>query len=104
MFAIYLGHSTEGAKRLKDLRHMDLHVTQIIVEHEERIDGSGFPSGLTGPTMNPLSLFVQSANLFDRLVTFEKLKPEGAIKKLFTEHIGRHPLEHLNALKSIVSS
>lgn len=101
---IYHDHPAEGAKRLKDLKHMDLHVTQIIVEHEECINGSGFPTGLTGPKMNPLSIFVQSANLFDRLVAFEKRKAEDAIKHIFTTYLGRYPLEHLNALKAIAHS
>ncbi|NJL24355.1 MAG: hypothetical protein HC902_03725 [Calothrix sp. SM1_5_4] len=100
---MYKNHPIEGAKKLKDLKHMDLHVTQIIMEHEERVDGSGMPEGKVERDLNPLSVFVQSANMFDRLVTFERVAKKEAVKRLFTELIGRFPLPHLNALKTIVS-
>jgi HD-GYP domain-containing protein (c-di-GMP phosphodiesterase class II) len=97
-------HPQLAAARVKDLKHMDLHVTQIIAEHEECIDGSGYPAKMTEPLMNPLSVFVSTANLFDRLVTFEKLKRPDAVKKMFTDYLGRYPLDHVNALKALVSS
>lgn len=101
--AIYKEHASVGAKKLKDLKHMDLHVTQIILEHEETIDGLGFPDGKVELKMNPMSVFVQSANIFDRLVTFENCTQSEAVKRLFTgEFIGKYPLSHLNALKTIV--
>lgn len=99
----YQEHPTSGAKKLKDLKHMDLHITQIILEHEECINGSGFPEKLTENKMNPLSVYVQSANIYDRLVTFEKTPPKDAIKRLISpEFLGRYPLPHLNALKAVV--
>lgn len=101
---VYKTHPAEGAKKIKDLKHMDLHVTQIIMQHEECVDGSGFPDGLLENKLNPLAIFIQSANVFDRLVTFEKVPPPEAVKRLISpEFIGRYPLPHLNALKAIVN-
>lgn len=101
---VYKAHPSDGVKKIKDLKHMDLHVTQIIMQHEECINGSGFPEGMSENKMNPLAVFVQSANMFDRLVTFERVPKAEAVKRLISpEFLGRFPLAHLNALKSIVS-
>lgn len=101
--AKYKLHPSEGAAMIKDLAHIDQHVTQIILQHEEHVDGSGFPGKLIEKKCNPLAVIVSTANAFDRLVTFEKIKPQDAVKKLVIDKIGRHPLAHINALKAIVN-
>lgn len=99
----YKQHPLDGARMVKDLNHFDQHVTQIILEHEELIDGSGFPHGLSEKKCNPLSVIVATANAYDRMVTFEHCKPQDTVKRLVVERIGRYPLDQLNALKAIVS-
>jgi HD-GYP domain-containing protein (c-di-GMP phosphodiesterase class II) len=99
----FLRHPADGAALVKDLSHMDQHVTQIILEHEEHADGSGFPNKLIERKCNPLSVIVSTANAFDRMVTFDRMKPQEAIKRLVIEKIGKHPLAHINALKAMVS-
>ena len=101
---IYQNHPTTGAQKLKDLKHMDIQITQIILEHEENVNGGGFPGKLGENKLNPMSIFVESANIFDRLVTFEKLSQTEAVKQLMTKYIGRYPLAHFNAIKAIVKS
>lgn len=101
--ALYKTHPMEGAKRIKDLKHIDLHVTQIMLQHEECVNGSGFPEKLLEAKINPLAVFVGSANVYDRLITFERVTPADAVKRLISpEFIGRYPLPHLNALKALV--
>jgi HD-GYP domain-containing protein (c-di-GMP phosphodiesterase class II) len=103
--AVYRSHPVEGAKKLKDLKHMDLHVTQIILEHEESVNGSGFPDHKNEKKMNPMSVFVQTANIYDRLVTFEGVSHVDAIKRLLSaEFLGRFPLNYLTALKAIAAT
>lgn len=103
MAEAYRAHPSAGAAMIKDLKHIDQHVTQIILEHEEHIDGSGFPKGAIGKNCNPLSVIVATANAYDRFVTFQNLTPGDAIKKMVVDKIGRHPLEQINALKMIVA-
>jgi putative nucleotidyltransferase with HDIG domain len=95
-------HPTEGATLVKDLGHFDQHVIQIILEHEEHADGSGFPKGLIERKCNPLAVIVATANAFDRMVTFEKSNQQDSLKRMVLEKIGRHPLTHINALKALV--
>ncbi len=100
---LYKQHPAEGAKKFKDLKHMDQHVVQIILEHEENINGSGFPDKKVEAKLNPLSVYVGSANLFDRLVTFERVPRADVVKRLFSsEYLGRYPLSHFNAIKTIL--
>ncbi|MGE4130358.1 MAG: HD domain-containing phosphohydrolase [Bdellovibrionales bacterium] len=98
---IYFDHPHQGVLKVKDLNHMDLHVSQIIAEHEENCKGTGFPDKSLPQKQNPFSAFVQTANGFDRLVTFENMKAADAIKFLAIERIGVYPLEHIKALKAI---
>lgn len=99
---IYHEHPAVGASKLREVKHIDLQVAQIILEHEETIDGSGFPGKLTESKVNPLSVYVQSANLFDRMMTFEGIPRPDIVRRLMTDAIGRYPLEHLNAIKTIL--
>ncbi|MCM2281235.1 MAG: HD domain-containing protein [Bdellovibrionaceae bacterium] len=102
---IYREHPAKAATTLKDLKHVDKQVALIIMEHEENIAGTGFPQKLTEKKIDPLSLFVQTANAVDRKMTFEKTPAAEIIKMLFTPaFLGRHPLPHLNAIKTILQS
>ncbi len=101
---IYQSHPVTGAEKLKDLKHMDIQITQIILQHEENVNGSGFPGKLGENKLNPMSVFVESANIFDRLVTFEKMTQLEALKTLMITFIGRYPLTHFNAIKALIKS
>lgn len=100
----YKQHPSEGATMVKDLAHIDQHVAQIIAQHEEHADGSGFPNRLIEKKCNPMSVIVATANAYDRMVTFERSTPQEALKRMIIEKIGRHPLEQINALKSVVAA
>jgi putative nucleotidyltransferase with HDIG domain len=95
-------HAEVGANLVKDLAHVDNQVAQIILQHEERIDGSGFPRGLVRKDLNPLAVIVGTANALDRMIAFEKMAPAVAAKALLQEQIGRHPLEHIKALQAVI--
>jgi putative nucleotidyltransferase with HDIG domain len=101
--AIYKEHPIFGAKRLQNKVHIDPAVINIISQHEEYIDGKGFPMGLSEAQMDPLAVIVGSANKVDRLLSFEKV-PKGEVgKKLMMRYTGCHPLEHLKNLSEILS-
>ena len=76
----YKRHPQQGAERIQALGHIDALVKNIVLLHEEHIDGSGFPRGLKEADIDPLVTVVAVANAFDRLTTFEKLNPKDALK------------------------
>jgi len=102
--ATYKTHPKAGATRVQDKKHFDQNIIKIINEHEERLDGKGFPQGIHENQLDPLTLIVTSANVFDRLVSFEGLNKNEAVKNLMIEKVGAYPLQHLQFLSEIAKS
>lgn len=101
---LYRQHPERAVERVRALRHFDEDVTRIILEHEELINGEGFPRGLREIDMNPLSLIASTANAFDRVVSFQKLSAKEALKHMLIERIGLHPLVYVKALQECLKS
>lgn len=99
----YQMHPTEGAHRVSEKKHMDPQVVKIIAQHEENIDGKGFPVGLTENQLDPLAIIVSTANALDRLITFEGIARKDAVKTLTINHVGSFPLQHIQTLGDILS-
>ncbi len=100
--ALYELHPYNGASRVKDLGFYDPSVINIILQHEEFIDGSGFPKGALEQDLDPLSLLASTANSYDRLVSFYGMAPKEALKTLLIENMGLHPLTHLQSLQNVL--
>lgn len=99
--ALWSQHPKEGATRVQDKKHFDQSVINIILQHEEKINGSG-PLGLYEKEVDPLSTLVSSANAMDRLITFENVPKTEAAKKMMIDHVGSHPLQHIQFLNDIL--
>ncbi|MNL43212.1 HD domain protein [compost metagenome] len=99
--ALYKRHPTDGAERVQDKKHFDQTVINIIAQHEETSNGTG-PKGLREKDMDPLAVIVSSANAMDRLITFENVPKAEAAKKLMIDHVGKHPLNHIQMLNDIM--
>ncbi|MCB0365576.1 MAG: HD domain-containing protein [Bdellovibrionaceae bacterium] len=96
---LYLQHPQKGVDRVKGYKHFDEAVMRIILEHEEHIDGSGFPKGLRELQLDPMVMIASTANAFDRYVSFYKMSPKEALKELLVNKIAQHPLEYMKALQ-----
>lgn len=102
--SIFKEHPLVGARRVNDKNHFDQQVISIINQHEECINGSGFPKGLTENKLDPLSVIVASANAMDRMLTFEGISKAEASKKVLVDLIGKHPLDHLKILSEFIKT
>lgn len=100
--ALYKRHPQDGAELIQDKLHFDQTVINIIMQHEEWVDGKGFPQGLTEAKIDPLALIVGTANALDRLMTFEDVPRDQAHKQLMMTCLGRYPLEYLQYLGEIL--
>ena len=100
---LYKQHPMNGAQRVRDKNHFDASVINIILEHEEYIDGKGFPNGTPESKMDPLSVIVGSANALDRMITFESVPKNEVVKKLLISSVGQHPLQHIQLLGEIMN-
>lgn len=99
----YRSHATEGARKVQQLRHMDTQVIKIISQHEEYMDGNGFPNGLKESQMEPMSIYVAAANALDRLVSFEGVPRTEAGKKFMMQSMGRYPLDVMQSLVELIA-
>lgn len=96
-------HPKLGAQKLASRTHFDTLVLNIIAQHEETINGTG-PYRLKEKDMDPLSVIVSSANALDRLISFENIPRLDAAKTLTIDHMGRHPLNHIQLLADIIKN
>jgi HD-GYP domain-containing protein (c-di-GMP phosphodiesterase class II) len=97
----YKEHPTLGVDALKDKKHIDPQVLAIVLQHEEFINGNGFPQGLMEKKINPFAIIVGVANAYDRLVSFEGVAKNAAAKKLMIDKVGKYPLTHLQKLNAL---
>lgn len=101
---IYRNHTKVGLEKIKNTQHFDPGVIKIISEHEECIDGSGFPNKLMENQLDPNSIIVATCNSMDRLLTFYGVPKADAPKQLMVESVGKYPLGHLKKLGEIVKA
>lgn len=99
----YKMHPQAGSDAVKDKRHFDTLVLKIILQHEELIDGSGFPNKLKEREIEPGAIIVGTANALDRLITFEGISRNQAPKELMINRVGQYPLNYIRTLGEVVS-
>jgi putative nucleotidyltransferase with HDIG domain len=101
---VYKTHPLVGAQKVQDKKHFDQTVINIIAQHEEYVDGKGFPNGLTESKMDPLAVIVASCNALDRVITFEGVPKKDAVRSLMISGVGKYPLNHIQILGNIMNS
>lgn len=99
----YHQHPNAGIQALMDKRHVDPLIVKIIAQHEEYINGTGFPNKLRERDLEPASIIVGVANALDRLMTFEGQSRAEACKQLTINQVGLFPLEHIRKLTEAVA-
>ncbi len=80
--ALYQRHPEFGVDQVEGLKHVPAGVRQIIAQHHELYDGSGFPEGLHGVKVFPLAKMVSLADCIVNMMTEEKLTLVEATKSL----------------------
>lgn len=80
-------HPQLGATMLSRSIHED--ACRIITEHHERLDGSGYPRGLGGVALSPLSQMVAIADSYEAMLGHREgrppLLPARAVKELYQQ-------------------
>lgn len=77
----YKQHPRLGVELLKKSPLINEQVLQIIYEHHEHIDGSGYPNQLSGSKIYPLAKIVSIAESFSELLHELKAPPRLALKE-----------------------
>ncbi|PLT30404.1 HD domain-containing phosphohydrolase [Peribacillus deserti] len=83
-FEILKKHSADGCQMVKSTYYS--HIGEIILQHHERLDGSGYPSGLMGGEISLEAQIIGIADTFDAMVSdrvYRKgMDPEIAINEI----------------------
>ncbi len=62
-------HPLHGKKILHDANQLTEECANIVLQHHERDDGSGFPFGLSGPRIHVYARICSIADIFDTLIS-----------------------------------
>lgn len=83
-YSIIRMHPMIGYEILKDIDHLAF-AGEIILQHHERIDGSGYPSGLTGDQMLPEARIISVADVVEAMVSQRPHRPAMGIEEALAE-------------------
>ncbi|OFZ26004.1 MAG: hypothetical protein A2381_11730 [Bdellovibrionales bacterium RIFOXYB1_FULL_37_110] len=81
----YKSHPAMGVEMLAKFPTISEPVKQIVYQHHEMADGSGFPSGLPGIRIFPLARIVSLANHFSNYIVEKNMAPKQAIHPFVME-------------------
>jgi PAS domain S-box-containing protein/putative nucleotidyltransferase with HDIG domain len=73
-FAMIKGHAESGYEILQNVQ-FDLPVADIIRQHHERLDGSGYPQGLKGDAILPEARVLAVADVLESMSTHRPYRP-----------------------------
>ncbi|MBL7481188.1 MASE3 domain-containing protein [Legionella bononiensis] len=68
------GHAEAGYNILKDI-HFNIPVAEVILQHHERLDGSGYPRGLKGNEILPETLVISVADVLEAMSSYRPYRP-----------------------------
>jgi HD-GYP domain-containing protein (c-di-GMP phosphodiesterase class II) len=87
-------HPRLGVNILSQSDDVHQESLRIVLEHHERIDGSGYPAGLKGLEISPLSEIVGIVDIYDAMLSSREgrppLPPAQAVKQLFQDSLKGH--------------
>ena len=68
-FAIMRQHPVIGYHILQEKKNVPKEIMEGVLEHHEKINGKGYPIGLSGEKINPYAKVIAVADIYDALVT-----------------------------------
>lgn len=81
---LYKAHPKMGAEMIENNPMITSSVKQVIAQHHEASDGSGFPAGLKDQKILTISKIVFLADEFTHFIVDHEIKPTEGIKKLLS--------------------
>jgi len=81
----YKKHPQYGVELVEKIRMISPSIKQIILQHHESCDGTGFPYGHRDNRLQTLSKIVFLANEFSHIIQHQKIVPMVALKELLKD-------------------
>ncbi len=79
-------------------------IVRAIVEHHERLDGSGYPRGLTGDAMSPLGRVLALAEVVTAMFDGARRRPEQRVSLLLRINPRRYDAAHVAAVHRLLAA
>jgi len=87
-------HPTKGASMVKKIKGVGPNVICIIEQHHEQFNGRGYPKSLIAGDIHPMARIVSVANIYDNVLTENKIKKEAEAHKIAIKFVeydrGKH--------------
>lgn len=77
---LYKTHPSLGAEALRNIPGLNVGVIQIVLQHHEKINGNGYPEGISGHKIYPLAKVVSLADGFSYFLKEKGLSPIEGLK------------------------
>lgn len=87
-------HPQLGYESLKN-QDLDDEIKQAVLNHHERIDGSGYPNGLKGGELSSICKIVAICDTYDYLLSVKHICPFDVIKNFEHQYLGILDTEYL---------
>lgn len=91
-FALVKGHPEQGFEILKDIA-FPWAVAEIALQHHERMDGSGYPRGLSGDEILVAARILEVADVVEAMASHRPYRPTLGVKEAIQEIVS-HPEQH----------
>jgi len=103
---LWENHVIYGVEELTKLESVQKEILQIVMQHHEYLDGTGYPFGLTNVHLYPLAKVVTLVDTFTNLVMppdkKEGMSPEKAINYMIKEYDHRIDKVMMENFKEII--
>lgn len=101
-------HAEIGFKLLKDIPNLPLISAHCAYQHHERVDGSGYPRGLTGDEIHEYAKLIGLCDVYDAMTSHRSYRsahlPHDAMEMLYSvsgKHFEQHHVELFRAKVAI---
>ena len=81
-FEVMKGHVRQSYKRVKMFQRINEEIPGVIYQHHERMDGQGYPEGISGKDIHKWARIISIADVYDAVTT------DRAYRHSFLPHIG----------------
>lgn len=103
-FAIMKQHSVFGYEILKEKKNFSTGISLAVLQHHEKMDGGGYPMGVSSEKICPYAKILSIADIYDALVTVRPYK-EAMSQRMAVEMIMSLTKElDITAMKSFLKS
>lgn len=100
--SLFLSHPKEAVLIVKDDRFAPPNVDSILLQHHERLDGSGFPEGLNKHKISPYAAaFIMAINFSQYILDFPNWNIKEYLLLIDAEYKGGNFVKPLHALEAL---